>query len=116
MKKLQLTFSTMLPALALTATLFCAGPLMHAQSSPVNSQAQQQPNAQPDDQNTTQKSFTGTVVKSGDKLILTDSASKTTYQLDDQMKAQDFVNKNVKVTGVLDPATGTIRVSAIDPM
>ena len=53
---------------------------------------------------------------SGDKLILTDPASKTSYQLDDQQKAQAFVNKNVKVTGVLDASTGTIRVSAIDPV
>jgi hypothetical protein len=52
-------------------------------------------------------------MKSGSKLIL--SSAGTTYQLDDQQKAQDFVNKNVKVTGVLDSATGTIRVSAIDP-
>jgi hypothetical protein len=38
-------------------------------------------------------------MKSGDKLVLTDIANKTTYQLDDQQKAQDFLNKSVKVIG-----------------
>jgi hypothetical protein len=54
-------------------------------------------------------------VKSAGKLVLT-TADKTTYQIDDQQKAQDFLNKSVKVTGVLDAATGTIRVTAIDPV
>jgi len=58
--------------------------------------------------------FTGKIVKSGTKVVLTDE-NKTVYQLDDQQKAQEFLNKSVKVTGVLDPSTGTIRVSAIDP-
>jgi hypothetical protein len=54
-------------------------------------------------------------VKAGDKLVLTDAEGKTTYLLDDQQKAKEFVNKNVKVTGVLDASSGMIRVSAIDP-
>jgi hypothetical protein len=54
-------------------------------------------------------------VKSGNKLVLTAADSKTTYQIDDQQKAKNFLNKSVKVTGVLDASTGTIRVSAIDP-
>ena len=62
-----------------------------------------------------EKTFSGKIVKTGGKLVLT-TADKTTYQIDDQQKAQDFLNKSVKVTGVLDAATGTIRVSAIDPV
>jgi len=54
-------------------------------------------------------------VKSGDKLVLSEPTDQTTYQLDDQQKAQAFVNKNVRVTGMLDASTGTIRVTAIDP-
>ena len=54
-------------------------------------------------------------MKSGDKFVLSDPAGQTTYQLDDQQKAQAFVNKNVRVTGMLDASTGTIRVTAIDP-
>jgi hypothetical protein len=80
-----------------------------------NQATQDQSKAQPDDQNPT-KTFTGMIVKSGDKFVLTDVVNKTSYQLDDQQKAQDFANKTVKVTGVLDPTTGTIRVSAINPI
>ncbi|MGA3091907.1 MAG: DUF5818 domain-containing protein [Terriglobales bacterium] len=54
-------------------------------------------------------------MKSGNRLVLRDSENLTTYQLDDQQKAHDFLNKNVKVTGVLDASTGTIRVRAIEP-
>ena len=119
MKTLRLTFSRMLPALALTAALFFSGQLMRAQSISDGSQTtqttEQQPGMQPDDQDTTQKTFTGVIVKSSDKLVLTDTISKTSYQLDDQLKAQDFVNKNVKVTGGLDPSTGTIHVRVINP-
>ena len=48
-------------------------------------------------------------------MSFSDAVNKTTYQLDDQQKAQDFRNNNVKVTGVLD-ATGTIRATAIEPV
>jgi len=51
-----------------------------------------------------------------DNLVLTATDSTTTYQLDDQQKARGFLNKSVKVTGVLDASTGTIRVRAIDPV
>jgi len=63
-----------------------------------------------------QQTFTGVIEKSGDQLVLIDPLTKTSYQLDDQRKAQELVNKNVRVTGVLDPSTGTIRVSAIAPI
>lgn len=119
MKKLQHTVSTTLSALALTAAVFFSGQLMRAQSAPDNSQGTQktqQQGMQSDDQSAAQKTFTGKIVKAGDKLVLTDTASKTSYQLDDQPKAQAFLNKNVKVSGVLDASTGTIRVSAIEPL
>jgi hypothetical protein len=120
MKTLRLTFSRMLPALALTAAMFFSGQLMRAQSLSDGSRTtEQQQGVQPDNndnnEDTTQKTFTGVIVKSGDKLVLTDTISKTSYQLDDQRRAQDFVNKIVKVTGGLDPSTGTIHVRAINP-
>jgi hypothetical protein len=62
------------------------------------------------------KTFTGMIVKSGDNLVLADAENGTTFQLDDQQKAQEFVGKRVKVSGVLDNATGVIRVSAIEPV
>src|SRR4029077_4503970 len=118
MKKIQFALSMM----ALAVALCFASQTTLAQSasdSAANPTAQQQP-MQPNDQPTavntaSEKTFNGTIVKSGDKLVLTAADSKTTYQLDHQKKAQGFVNKSVKVTGVLDASTGTIRVKAIDP-
>ncbi|HVN78761.1 MAG TPA: DUF5818 domain-containing protein [Terriglobia bacterium] len=59
--------------------------------------------------------FTGKIVKSGDMVVLVDTSSRTTYQLDDQDKAQPFVGKNVKVTGTLDVATNVIHITEIEP-
>ena len=59
----------------------------------------------------TAESFTGTVVKSGDKYVLkTDSG---TYQIDDQDKAKQFEGKQVKVSGSLDKATSTLHITDI---
>ncbi len=84
-----------------------------------NASAQEQPAQQPDSPGAASetKTFTGKIVKTGDKLVLvlTDAAGKMTYLLDDQQKAKEYVNKNVKVTGILDASSGMIRVSAIDP-
>ncbi|MBS1867921.1 MAG: hypothetical protein JSS69_18580, partial [Acidobacteria bacterium] len=38
---------------------------------------------------------------------------KTTYQLDDQTKPEEFAGKKVKVVGTLDKATSTIHVTSI---
>jgi Protein of unknown function (DUF5818) len=123
MKKIQFALSMMLPVMALSVALCFATQPTLAQSSSGSSPdatAQQQQPMQPDNQNAvgtpSEKTFNGTIVKSGNKLVLTAADSKTTYQLDDQQKAKDFLNKSVKVTGVLDASTGTIRVSAIDPV
>jgi Protein of unknown function (DUF5818) len=123
MKKIQFALSMMLPVMALSVALCFATQPALAQSSSSSSPdatAQQQQPMQPDNQNAvgtpSEKTFNGTIVKSGNKLVLTAADSKTTYQLDDQQKAKDFLNKSVKVTGVLDASTGTIRVSAIDPV
>ena len=120
-KKIQFAVSVMLPVVALTVALcFASQPTLaqNSSGSSPNATTQQQP-MQPDNQNAvstpSEKTFNGTITKSGDKLVLTAADSKTTYQLDDQQKAKDFLNKTVKVTGVLDASTGTIRVSAIDP-
>lgn len=117
------TFSKLLPAIALTAAMLSSGQLMRAQtasdnsqSSPIAQQQQPQQALPPDDLDVHKKTFTGVIVKSGDKLVLTDTISKTIYQLDDQQKARDFQNKNVRVTGVFNPSTGTIHVTAIDPV
>ena len=58
-----------------------------------------------------ESSFSGTVVKVGRKYVpKTDTA---TYQLDDQEKAKQFEGKQVKVSGSLDKATGTLHITDI---
>jgi hypothetical protein len=116
MKKIQFALCMMLPVMVLTAGLCLASQPTLAQRRMPTTQQQPMP---PDDQAranaASEKTFSGKIVKSGGKLVL-ESADKTTYQIDDQGKAQDFLNQSVKVTGVLDAATGTIRVTAIDPV
>jgi len=51
------------------------------------------------------QSFSGTVVKSGDKYVLKDDSGKT-YDIDHQDDVKKFEGKRVKVTGKLDD-TGT---------
>jgi hypothetical protein len=82
----------------------------------VSAQAQSMPQPGSQKPASEPKTFTGKIVKSGDVLVLSDAEGKTTYKLDDQQKAQEFVNKDVKVTGVLDDSTGVIRVTAIEPV
>jgi uncharacterized protein YdeI (BOF family) len=107
--------------LAATVWAFLPNPAVNAQAATahsVNSSSQDAatpPQAGQNDSNET-KAFTGKIVRSGDKLVLTDATGKTTYQLDDQVKAKEFLNKNVKVKGTLDVSTGTIRVSDIEPV
>lgn len=52
-------------------------------------------------------------VKIGGKFTLFDAATKTAYQLDDQKKAEQFAGAKVKVTGTLNSATKTIKVTDI---
>ena len=52
-------------------------------------------------------------VKMGSKFVLYNPATKTTYQLDDQTKPEQFAGEKVDVTGTLDSATGTIHVESI---
>jgi hypothetical protein len=73
--------------------------------------------AQPNNQDVSAvHTFAGTIVKSENKVVLSDTYNQTIFQLDDQQKAQDFLNKSVRVTGILDPSTGTIHVTAIEPV
>ena len=57
--------------------------------------------------------FQGTIERSGTKYILEDKASGARYQIDKQDRARQFVGKDVKITGTLDPSTNTIEVSEI---
>jgi len=59
------------------------------------------------------KTFMGRIVQMEGKYVLQESASKSTFQLDDQDKAKQFDGQSVKVTGTLDSATNTIHVTDI---
>jgi len=106
-------------ALAVLSSLLLPAQAVHAQQAVQDRQVAQRQSVPASNQKTdvsaAPKTFTGVITKSGDKLVLADPLTKTSYQLDDQRKAQEMVNKNVRVTGVLDPSTGTIRVRTIEP-
>ena len=53
-------------------------------------------------------------VEMGGKFVLQDTASKTTYMLDDQEKPREFAGQKVTVTGSYDKKTKTIRVEGIE--
>lgn len=59
------------------------------------------------------ETFMGTVLKSGGNFVLSDSATKTRYTLDDARKARPFEGMTVKVTGTLDIASNLIHVETI---
>ena len=50
-------------------------------------------------------------VKIGGKYTLFDASTKAAYQLDDQKKAEQFAGAKVKITGTLNSATKTIKVT-----
>lgn len=67
----------------------------------------------PQDQSPTTQSFSGKIIKDGDKYVLK-VAGNVTYDLQSQDAVQQYENQNVRVVGALDKATNTIRVAKID--
>jgi hypothetical protein len=59
---------------------------------------------------TDKQTFTGTIVKAGDKYVLQDTASGTTYDIDHQDQVKQFEGKKVRVRGTLDPTGKMIHV------
>jgi uncharacterized protein DUF5818 len=114
MKHSQFVFIALL-FLAVMIVVCLAGPAALAQGFQQDGPKRLVP-AQPYEQGAASEvqTFTGRIVKSGERLVLADLESQKAYQLDDQGKAQDFVNKNVKVAGVLDEPTGVIRIAWIE--
>lgn len=117
MKKMQAVLRTALPVAVLVVGFCSVGQTATAQNSNLNAVSAQDQMQQPDNQKPAAetKTFAGKIVKAGNVLVLSDEEGKTTYKLDDQQKAKEFVNKDVKVTGVLDNTTGMIRVTTIEP-
>jgi hypothetical protein len=56
------------------------------------------------------QSFTGTIVKQGDKYMFQDSASGNMYDIDHQDEVSKYDGRKVKVRGVLDGSTHTIHL------
>jgi Protein of unknown function (DUF5818) len=55
-------------------------------------------------------------VKGSAKFVLYDSATKMSYELDDQKKPESFAGEKVQVKGTLDTAANTIHVESIRKM
>jgi len=106
-----------IPAFVLTATLFLVGIPMNAMPAAVPQQDTTQAMPPQQAQGDAEKAsvFTGKVMEANGQLVLTDSATKTTYVLDDQEKAKPFKGKSVKVTGTLETASNTIHIANIEP-
>ena len=93
-------------SLAGFATLFSllAAPVQSAGLSTSKLQAQAQPEAE---------TFYGTILRNGQNFVLSDSATKSKYALDDPKKASRYEGMTVKVTGTLDMARSSIHVETI---
>jgi hypothetical protein len=87
-------------------TLFClvAAPI---QSAVLASEFQTQ---------TETETFFGTILRNGDHFVLSDSATKSKYTLDNSKMASRYEGITVKVTGSLDMAGNLIHVEAIQPI
>lgn len=72
-------------------------------------QSQQAP---PDAQGQSQQgqTFTGTIVKSGDKYVLQEDTSGSTYDVDHQSEVKKFEGKKVRIHGTLDPNGKLIHI------
>ncbi len=73
-------------------------------------QSGQAPDSQTQSQQPGVQVFTGMIVKSGDKYVLQDSASKTTYDIDHQDDLKQYEGKKVRVHGTLDSNGKMIHV------
>jgi hypothetical protein len=69
-----------------------------------NSQAQPQ---------TSTRSITGIIVRQGEKYVLK-AGGNTTYQLDDQNRAQHYQNKEVRVIARLDSERNSLHIESIE--
>jgi hypothetical protein len=75
---------------------------------------QSRPPAGPHTQPTPAQSFSGRIVRDGDRYVLK-AAGNTTYELDQQTGIPQHENKNVHIVGKLDAASNTIHIVRIEP-
>ena len=75
--------------------------------------AKQPGDAQAQDQTPATQSFTGKIIREGNKYVLK-VASNTTYELREEGDLSRYVNQTVKVIGTLDTGSNAIRVVKIE--
>ena len=59
------------------------------------------------------ETFFGTVLKDGPNFVLSDSATKTKFTLDNPQKASRYEGMTVRVTGTLDVTKNMIHIETI---
>ena len=103
----EVMYERILVSLAGFMTLFglMAAPVQSGVLATGKSQTQAQPEA---------KAFTGTILKSGESFVLSDSVTKSRYMLDNQDKVRPYEGKKVKVTGTIDAANNMIHIETIE--
>ena len=62
------------------------------------------------------ETFYGTILRIDKNYVLSDSATKSKYTLDDPKKASRYEGMTVKVTGTIDLAINLIHVETIQPI
>jgi Protein of unknown function (DUF5818) len=95
---------TALSVAAAILVLNAAPQFVRAGAPPISMQERSNPES---------KIFSGTVIKNGDKFVLSDSANKLSYLLDDAKKASPHEGKKVKVTGIVDVTSNIIHIETI---
>jgi uncharacterized protein YdeI (BOF family) len=86
-----------------------------AQQAPPDQAGQETPSAQAQPmQKAGAQTFTGTIVKSGNKYVFQDAASDNTYDIDHQDEVQKFEGKKVTVHGTLDASSKMIHIKPAD--
>ncbi|HZE25756.1 MAG TPA: DUF5818 domain-containing protein [Terriglobales bacterium] len=100
--------------LALVLGVASMGSMYAQNATPQNDQQMRSNSSQDGDRQPEAKSFTGTIVKQGNKLMLRDPSSNVSYKVDDESKVKDYVGKQVKIVGTLDASTNVILVESIE--
>jgi hypothetical protein len=65
---------------------------------------------------TQDETFYGTILRNGDNFVLSDSATKSKYALDNPQMASQYEGIAVQVVGRLDSASNSIHVETIKPI
>jgi hypothetical protein len=89
--------------------------LFSLMAAPVQSMLVLTPKFQAQAQNEAE-TFYGTILRDGEHFVLSDSATKSRYNLDNAPKASRYEGMTVKVTGTIDVASNLIHVETIQPI